>query len=284
MLYCTLAEAKAQLEADLTVDDNKLRRYITSISRRIDRLLSHRQRSFRPYFGPYDESLQWLVNGNRVITPEYTFILGAPLLDFSAVTVGSSTVTTVVEGYPQGFTPYYKLRLTDWSSWWDYSSTDGSPAYVTVTGTWGYHSDYANAWEAVDAVKDAGGINASVTTLTVADVDGDDSYGFSPRISAGDLLKIDSEYLLVTATDTGANTATIKRGVNGSTAAAHALDAVVSRWRMEEPVRHVVARQAGAMYARKGAYQVEVTTLGLVQYPPDMLRELAATLTEYTQR
>lgn len=278
MLYCTLDEAKLELDTTNTADDDQLRSYIRSVSRRIDLLMSPRQRSNRPYFGPYDESLQWLVRGGRVATWEYTFTLGAPLLALSTLVLGGTAVTNV-QGFPQGFTPYYKLRLTDWTSWYDYCVSDGSPAYAVVTGTWGYHSDYANAWQAVDTLQ--ANINASVTSLTVADVDGDDPFGISPRISAGQLLKIGTEYLEVTATNTTTNVVTVIRGVNGSTAAAHTAGDTVSRWLVEEPIRHVTMRQAALLYARKGQFQSEITALGIRQFPPDLMTEMARVLGEY---
>jgi len=80
-----------------------------------------------------------------------------------------------------------------------------------MAGVWGYNSDYLQAWQAVDVITVVG-INSSVTSFTVADVDGVDVYGVTPRISAGNYVLIDSEVMLVTATNTTTNTVTVKRG------------------------------------------------------------------------
>jgi hypothetical protein len=207
------------------------------------------------------------------------------LLELTSVAIGSTTLTvgTDVVAYPSTTIPPFKfLRLRNGNFWYDYCASNSyDPLTLTVTGVWGVHRDYANAFVKVDDVADVAGINASVTTLTVADVDGADQYGLTPRISAGNLLKIGSEYLLVTATDTTANTATVRRGVNGSTAAVHANGDDVYVWNVEETVRDAVAKQAGLKYLRRGAYTtVEVQGMTEVRFPSDVMHEIWAVVQE----
>jgi hypothetical protein len=233
-----------------------------------------------PYFGPVVESRPILLSAYLINSNLNTLRLDRPLLSLTSVVAHETTVTSVAEAFPQGQTPYWHIRITSSGLlWWDYASkTD--PSYATITGIWGYHSDYANAWMAVDAL--AVGINAGVTTITVVDVDGADQYGLTPRISTGSLLKIGDEFLDVSATDTTANTATVRRGANGSTAAVHSLGDTVYTFQVEEPIRDVVARQAGFKYARRGAYEASVLDgIGQTNYPQDLLRELAAVVSEY---
>jgi len=154
------------------------------------------------------------------------------------------------------------------------------PLTTIVYGVWGYHRRYASAWLAVDAI--AAGINATVTALTVADVDGLNVQGYGPRISAGNLLKIDSEYLEVTATNITTNVVTVIRGANGSTAAAHLIAAPVSVWQVEDNIKRVTARQAGLLYARRGAFETaNITEIGIIQYPVDLLAELRGVVQGY---
>lgn len=94
----------------------------------------------------------------------------------------------------------------------------GWPAYprrVKVTGIFGYSYEKATT----GSVVAAGGINSSVTTLTLA---------LGHDIDVGETLVIDSEQFDVTA-KTDAVTITVTRGINGTTAAAHDENAVIYR-------------------------------------------------------
>jgi hypothetical protein len=278
VIYCTLAEAKREHKATSTADDNILLSYVRQTTARINRLAVGR--SQYAHFGPTIEARTIPISPRTVNSNLNTLKLDRPLLSLSAAVAHLTTVTTLAAGYPQGETPYYLLRInSNGDYWWAYAS-GCDPVYATITGVWGYHSDYDNAWMAVDAL--AANINASVTTITIADVDGADQYGLTPRISTGSLLKIGDEFLEVSATDTTADTATVRRGANGSTAAVHSLGDTVYAFQVEEPIRRVVARQAGMMYARRGAYEASrLDGIGQVNYPQDLLRELAAVVSEY---
>lgn len=279
-LYATLADAKAEMQASTTLDDAKLLNNLRVVSRRIDRLFQSR----RPYFAPWIESREIRLLPNRVNSWERTFKLDKPLLALTGVTVGTEalTLSTQVKAWLPLDTPIRKLILVDGGdTWYSYSDDNEDPLRVIVAGTWGYNRDWANAWLSVTTLG-AAISSASATSITVTDVDGTDAYGRSPWISAGALLKIDDEYLEVTATNTSTNAATVRRGVNGSTAATHTNGTAVAVYQVEEDIRQVVARQAGAMYARRGAFvQTEITGIGVNTYPPDLLSELRWTIAEY---
>lgn len=280
MLYITLDEAKNELRAESNVDDSDVVTYIRQISARIDREFMSR----RPVFGPWIEQREFLVEATRVDSFYNTFRFDGALQALTAAEVAGTTLTigTTVEAWPPLITPYRMLRLIDCcTNWYSYCQSNCAPPFVKITGTWGYHRDWANAFPEVDTVQDVGGINATVTTLTVVDVDGTDEYGQIPRISVGNLLLINDEYLEVIATDTTAQTATVRRGQNGSTAAAHGKGDAVAVFRPEEPVRRL-ARQAAFMYARKGAFDsANITELGIVQFPADLLAETQHIIQEY---
>jgi len=256
-----------------------LLRYIRMVSRRIDPDFAAK----RPLFLPYIEARKFLVSSDRVNTTLGTFRLGVPLLSLSAVAVGTSTLTvgSSVYAYPDvDMPPFYDLRLSDCGTWYSYCA-DGAPLFVAVTGTWGLHRDYANAWLKVDDL--AADITSSATTLTVADADGENIYGYTPRLSEGHVLRIDSEYLTVSKVDTATNTLTVQRGALGSTAAAHTTGADVEVWQVEDPIRQVVARQAAFVWARQGVYTtMEVQGMSEVRYPPDLLAELRAVEQDYS--
>lgn len=279
--YCSLAEARKELKAtEATFDDNRLLRYVRMVSRRINLLMAGR--STRNYFWPVIDEVQVLLDDRHVNSYQNLLLLrGAPpLLEVTAATANGSAITSVLEGYPLGNSPIDQLRITSSGQSW-YSYLCGSdPAYAAITGVWGYHSDYANAWVQVDDLTVLQ--TDSAGTFTVSDVDGADQDGITPRLSPGMLVKIDDEIELVTAVNTGNNVVTASRHQNGSTADEHAIGADVKVWQTEEPIRRITARQAALMVARQGAFQVETLDgVGAISYPQDLLRELTEVLTEY---
>ena len=71
--------------------------------------------------------------------------------------------------------------------------------------------------------------------------------GFSPRFQVGHLLRIEDEYLRVTAVDRKTNTLTVLRGVQGTAAAAHAPGKTIETYTPPLPMRDLVARYAELM-------------------------------------
>lgn len=287
-LYGSLADARmeANPNATNTNDDVNLLRYLRQLSRRIDNDFRQADKPVRPIFEPYIEARAWPLTSMNVNSVTNTFALPSSLLAVTGVTLGTNTLTlnTNVEAWPDTTVPIPSLRLMGCcGGWYSYDcGLCGDPLMVTITGTWGFHSDYANAWQKVDDLTLA--VNAALTdtTLTVADVDGVDAYGITPRISAGNLLLVGTEYMEVTATNTGTNTATVRRAVNGSTLAAHGIGDDVSVWQVEDPIRREVARQAAFQLARRGAYSTfEITDAGGMRFPADMLASLRAVMQEY---
>lgn len=270
--YCTLADAKALLKAENATDDALLLALIGQVSARIDLLMA----SSVSYFQPWTESREYEVCAERVDSMRGVFILpsGTTLLSLSSATLGGSTVA--VSAYPATRVPITMIRRSDGGTWYE-NGTD-EPLTAIISGVWGYHRAYAQAWAAVDTLA-AAIVSTTATTFTVADVDGGDPSGFIPRISAGNLVKVDDEIMEVIATTVATNTVTVRRGVNGTTAATHLIAAPVSTWQTDGTVRRVTARQAGLLYARRGAYEQQtITDVGVVTYPADLLVELRGVL------
>ena len=278
--YCTLSDARTETKATSTLDDNVLLSYIRTVSNRIDRIL-YSQRSF---FVPIIEERKFILSMDNVWTAQNVFRFNDNLLEYSALQVGSANYFGNTEVFPLYPSPYNGIRLTTFQTWYNISCSTSyrSPVYLTIAGIWGYHSDYNNAWLDVDTITTVGGINASVTTFTVTDVDGLNAYGLTPRLSAGALIRVGSEFMEVTATNITTNTVTVRRGVNGSTAAIHAEGATVAMFQVEDNIRRVVARQAAFLYARRGSYEnASVTDMAVVSFPSDLLGELIGVMNSY---
>lgn len=284
MYYCTLNDAKAVMAAGTesrATEDDLLMSMIRRVSARVNLLLTGRSEDY--LFLPQIKTRQIPLDGHYIDSMRNTLLLRWPLLAITSISADGTSVTSVASGYPSGETPYRQVRISSSGDlWYSYITANcEDPAYAEITGVWGYHSNYAEAW--MDTGLDlSAGISSSVLSLTTSDVDADDLYGMPPALSRGALIKVDDEFMWVIGTNITANSVSLKRGVLGSTAAAHDSGDSIYVWQVEEPIRQVVARQAAFMYHRRGAYeQSTFDGAASVQYPPDLLRELAAVLTEY---
>lgn len=283
-LYSTLADVRteAKVPSTSTSDDAYMLDTLRRASRRFDNLMN----AGPNFFAPILESREIQVDMDRVDSSRNTFSLNTPLLSLTAVTLNSAAlvVGTDVVAYPAIGNPIYRLRLPDWGRSWypNYFLTSlTAPPTVTIAGLWGFHQDYANAWLLADSLA-AAITTSGVKTLTVTNVDQSDDYGHIPAISAGNLIRIDNEYMDVTATDTATNIVTVRRGVNGSTATTHLISASVYVYQVEEPVQRAVTRQVAFMYARRGAYESsQVSAMGIINFPADVLAEVSGVLDGY---
>jgi hypothetical protein len=278
--YCTLDFALA--EADVagtskTTQDAQIFGYISAVSKRIDYLLQPRNIK-RPFFAPYIESRPFNIRPWKVNTPNMTFDLHMFLLEFTAVLAGAENVTSKIRGYYPGAPPFRKLQINDDScdTWYTLETSPairrGYPEPLTVTGTWGWHEDWTNAFTATSLVA----TNPILAADLTFDVTATEGALFSP----GNMILIDSEYMEITSIST--DTLTVTRGYNGSTATGHAVGAVVSILQIPDDIQRVTARQADLLFSRLGAFDVQaLTTVGIVQYPQDLTLELENTVSNY---
>jgi len=302
MSYASVAQAAGELHTQRATPGSaildssevaKLYRQLIAVTHRINVQLNPRKRE--PFFEPWDGTRTFPLYSWCINSQEGTLRLPFPLLAFSSLTIDGTSVGASLVGVspasgvtPQ--TPYRLLYLTQNAmsggyTW--YNLVCRSSLCVTrtqtvqVTGTWGFHRDYAAAWQAADTLD--GDIDSTTTTVTVHDVDGADYQGFTPRFSQGNLIKIDDEYMRVNDLDTTTNELTVQRAQNGTTGAAHSDTSTISVWYPEESIMRVTARQAAFLYARRGAYEVRQSDGGggATMYPQDLLFEMIQTLQEY---
>ncbi len=129
------------------------------------------------------------------------------------------------------------LRRTDGESF--------ASGEAVIVGLWAYHYAPESAWRISGAVLTTP-INTSTTTLTVADTEGADTAGDSPRLMAGHLVRMGSELLRVTATT--ATTVTVKRAINGTTAASQSSGAVLETFTPDAAAESLGYRWAAWLY------------------------------------
>lgn len=130
--------------------------------------------------------------------------------------------------------PYTAIRITPQGT---LAFPAGMRKGVEIAGKWGY-------WEATSSVGTMGSAISSTTGTSVTMTGG---HSVKPLHT----LLIDSEQLFVTAVSS--NTLTVKRGVNGTTAATHSNGASVSRYDYPDAVSGACYIQASRILKRKDA-------------------------------
>lgn len=201
---------------------------LESVSRRIDDAC-HRS-SFGSGFGPRIGTNYYDGDGTNAL------LLRDDLQSISAFTVASTTgaagVTPVVStdyflSNVIGYTgpPWRQLLLHGQGSPTSFASGYRT---VLVTGTWGHSNVTAPTGTTVASGLSVGTTATSFTTSA------------SPTISPGNTLLIESEQVYVTALS--GTTATIVRGVNGTTAATHADASAIAKYVYDGRVKDVALR------------------------------------------
>ncbi len=255
--YCTLNELREWATTEKLPmglgDDDRILQYISLASRELEKYCGKRK------FYPRIETRWYNYQG------AYEILVDDDLLEVTTLTSAGSTISASdYLLYPLNDYPKYQIQiLKTGTAYFDYDST--LQKAISVAGTWGYHDEWDNAWlNSGDTVQDTGGINATVTTVTVADIGGINAYGFGPRFSRGQLLKIESEWLAATAINMSTNKLTVLRGVNGSTAAPHDEDTAIYTYRVPEIVN------MACMALTKMIYDFRMSTAGIVAVPSAM--------------
>lgn len=176
-------------------------------------------------------------------------------------------ISEIAESYDGG-TTYSTLAGSDWYGS-DGQHYDRSPTQllvrsagawpsgrrsVRIAAVWGWHRRYSSAWARVDALAEQA--SASATTLSVADADGIDETGATPRFQVGQLIRLESEFCQVAAASAVGNTLTVRRGQLGTTAAIHVQTTGVEVWRPDELARQATLIQAVRWFKRsQSAFQ-----------------------------
>ena len=128
MAYCTLADAKATMRADSTLDDALLLSLIGQVTARIDLLMA----SSVSYFAPWTEAREYEVRFDNIDSGRNVFILpsGETLLALTSVSLNGSAVSGV-SAYPSTRSPIKMVRRTDNVSWYE-NGTDDPPTVIKI--------------------------------------------------------------------------------------------------------------------------------------------------------
>ncbi len=290
MNYATLTQLKAYLNQTPSGVDNLLLDFLDQASRFIEHQKGRR-------FDVRQETRLFDIPGLATRTPlgyypgirqesgsQRVLNLDEDLLSLETLTNGDGTVISASQYVlePANLYPKKSVRLTD--TVWSMPSTGITRQAISVTGHWGFHDNYNEAWvDSLDSVQDEGGISANGTALRVADSDGIAGDLRGPRFQSGQLVRIDDELILVISTNLNTNDLVIRRGYNGSTAAAHAQGTTISIFHPMAIVEISCIRLAAWRYKQKDVDSFDKTYIlgsGVVNVPTalptDVIRFLGA--------
>lgn len=245
-LYCSLKQLKERyLVTNNSNDNGVFLDTIEEASRAID---SACHRHFYPQVAThsYDHDEAYLLRLDD----------GSDLLEVTTLKT-DNTGTTLASGnfylmagdsYNQ--TPYTRIAIkSDSGATFGYS---GTPQKANeVTGIWGYHNDWSNAFKNSGVTLSADISDATATSFTVSG---------ATIAEAGQLIKVNSEYMYLISNSGG--TFTVERGLNGSTAATHTSGDTVFVYEPMVELRRVTARYAAWLYKEyESPYTNEVQTM-----------------------
>lgn len=237
-------------------DDLLIRRYIRTASQLWAKWTKDRR--FVPYIDTKKFGLSH-IDGR-------TLDLRDDLLSVTTLTNadGSTISSTLYDLRPDNTDPKSRIEIkSSGGLYWNFLYTENR---VQVAGIWGFHDNYALAWgDSLDTVQ-SNPLSSSATTLTVTDVDELDDQGY-PRFSVLDYLLVESEQMQVLDMDVAAKTLTVKRGVNGTTAAAHVQNTSIYTYRQTAEIQFGVNEIVKWLYEHRdkvdGSVQL-AENLGLV--------------------
>ena len=226
--------ARLGLATSETADDTRLIAALQAAAAQVERAAGRR-------FAPRKAALQ------HTITRATELLLDDDLLELTTLANGDGTtiplnnVLLLPDDAPAG-----GLLLTVGSSFiWTQTPIQA----VTVTGIWGWHDRWvSSAWRDSSDTVQNNPLGSSATSITVADADGADITSETPRFQVGHLLKIENEYLRVLAVNTATNVLTVLRGVNGTTAASHALNTPIYSYQPVPDIAAIALRRAARLY------------------------------------
>ena len=195
-------------------------------------------------FVPYRDTREYYFRDLRTErqTTRYKLSLGEDALTVSSVVYNDVTLDpTQWRLHPANVYPSTQLAI-DPANGAGFDSSDFN-AGIEVTGVWGYHEQISQAWTNVETI--AGSITSSATSLTVAN---------AARYETLQYIRIEDEYLQISAINTSTNVLTVQRGVNGTTAAAHSAFAI-DKFNVMPDISYCATRLAAWSYQSRSMLQ-----------------------------
>jgi len=263
MYYTTLSQVKSDLglSSSETTDDALLTRWIRLSSKFIE-LYKGRRYDIRKETINFDTPLTD-IGDNAYLNIAYngggSDLVGSvlrvyeDLVSVDELTNGDGVVIPSTEYVllKRHLYPKFAIKLKPFSDYVFELDDDGNPEdAIEVNGYWGYVNP-ATCWiDSGDKITGTG-INSSDTVIICSDVSGVAGDLLSPRFEAGQMIKIEDEFLFITEVDTATNNLTVTRGYNGTTAVEHLIDTIIYVFRPNDIIVQMATRLVSWRYRQK---------------------------------
>ena len=241
-------------------DDGVIDDLLESASRLIDSKTGR-------YFYPRIETRVYDTPAGKGFTFDTDLQAVITFLNGDAVSIASTEYNLL----PHNYSPKFALKLKQNSTIiWEPDSNGDYEGVISLTGLFGYHPFYSEAW------KTGGTLGAAITDTTTLAF----TMTAAHTLEVGQIVKIDNELLSLASISSNTITPT-KRGDNGSTAATHSNGATVTIWQPMEEARNAVCEIANTAYRRRFGQSTSnietITGAGVVLSP----REIPAMAQEF---
>jgi len=237
--YCNIADLKGVLGITATTDDVTIRKIVEASSRSIDQ---YTNRTFIAYSGTK------YFNGARELwIPDLLSINASGLKtdDNDDGTYENTWATTDYIEYGIGIedtlNTYPRIRL-ETNPNGDYNSfASGVKKGVQIIGLWGYGDGISATPYVLDTT-----LTAAITSLTALTC----AVTAVTNLSAGNTILIDTEQMYIYSIAT--LTLTVERGVNGTDAATHLINAPLYIYQYPSDIRQACIDMSTALYEMRG--------------------------------
>jgi len=228
-LYANVNQFKAAFSLTDSTNDDNFVRLLGEASRLIDKYCER-------FFYLWEGTRYYDGGGVRVVLDDDIYSFTTLDCDTDGDGVYESSYTLDVSGtaQPDAFTypyprmlywPKTRIEANPWGHYGHFGS--GIRSAVKIVGVFGYGNDYpAPAYvDSGETVQDVS-MTAAQLTMTTSGI----------TLSAGQTIKVGSEQMFISAFTPSNKTATIQRGINGTTAAIHLQNAPISVYQYPDAI------------------------------------------------
>jgi hypothetical protein len=203
-------------------------------------------------FVPYQHTQTWRGKSYRrdwqrdPLTGDSILRLPDRLLSVTSLTLtGTALASDDYYLRPEDNAPYREIAIYSDST---ITLPSASTETIALVGIWGHHPQPTLMWKDSGAnVADNPSFSAAATTFTASS---------STALEVLQYIRVDSEYMLITAINTSTHLVTVERGVNGTTAAIHLLNADIYTYEPIEDVADECARLAVRRYELRAGLDI----------------------------
>ena len=249
--YCTIADVKASLGISSTTDDTIIRKICEAATSAIDR---YTNRTFKA-----STATRYFDGANILWLPDLLSITTLKTDEDGDATFENTFATTDYLKYGVGLEdslnafPIIRLEISEDSNYSSFAS--GVKKGVEIAGLWGYGDGISATPYVLDTTLSAAITSTTATTCTVTAV---------TNLSAGGTILIDTEQIYIYSIAT--LTLTVERGVNGTDAATHLINAPLYIYQYPSDVRQACIDLSVAFYQNRAKQGLQTERIGDYSY------------------